>query len=86
MNSITIPMTDDEIKHAQNLAKRWGMSSIEEAIRAGIRRLGTETEDEPVVLSKRAEKRLLKMQKDFETGKNIHVAHSVEELMRDIEA
>lgn len=86
---LQIPVSKSLKSDATLVAKDYGFSSLQEIIRVLLtklarRQLTVQIEEMVTPLSRQAEKRYLKMEKDFETGKNIYTARSVDELMRQL--
>lgn len=83
---LQIPIDPTLRRNAEKQAIAQGFSSLQEAVRLFLTKLakgviGIGFEEE-VQLSSRAEKRYLKMMEDIKSGKEkLFTAHSVEELM-----
>lgn len=89
MNSITIqlPLSEKELASAKQLAKRWGFSSAEEALKEIMRHfLAGEIESTDIKLAKKAKTRYRKMEQDFKSGNNIITAESVDEFLNQLNA
>lgn len=91
MNTVTlqVPMSRSLRQQAQIVADEYGFSSIQEVIRLFLNRFSQKSISlnfgEPsVVLSDKAEKRYLKMEKDFRAGKNIYRATNVDDFMKQL--
>lgn len=73
---------------AEMAAEKRGFSSLQEIVRVFMKRLADDRIDvsfeETIRLSPKAEKRYLKITKDFEKGKNIYTAKDVDDLMRQL--
>lgn len=73
---------------AEMAAERRGFSSLQEIVRVFMKRLADDRIDisfeEKIKLSPKAEKRYLKITKDFEKGKNIYTAKDVDDLMQQL--
>lgn len=83
---LQIPIDKELREQATLMAINSGFSSLQESTRVLLKQFSTgklklRFEPEPVQLSAKAIKRYDKMTKDFEEGKNVFTAHSVEELM-----
>lgn len=84
-----IPVSKSLKSDATLVAKDYGFSSLQEIIRVLLtklarRQLTVQIEEMVTPLSRQAEKRYLRMEKDFETGKNVKTFSTVEELMEDL--
>lgn len=92
MNTVTlqVPMSKTLRQQAQVVADEYGFSSIQEVIRLFLNRFSQKSISlnfgEPtVVLSDKAEKRYLKMEKEFLSGKvNSAPAHSADEFFKQL--
>lgn len=87
--TLQIPMDSKLKTEAEKAAQAQGFSSLQELIRVILSKVAQKkieiNFEEPVIhLSPRAEKRYLKATKDFEEGKNVYSASSVEELMKQL--
>jgi len=76
-------------KDASLVAREYGFSSLQEIVRVILTKLAKREisigiEQTPIYLSKNAEKRYLRMDRDFDRGKNVFIASSVEELMKNL--
>ena len=74
---------------AMRAAQENGFSSIQDAIRLFLTKLARKQiavnlEDTATPLSWKNEQRYIKMDKDFEKGKNVYHATSVKELMKQL--
>lgn len=82
---LQIPVSKTLRMRAEKSALDQGFSSLQEIIRVFMSKLASKTIEigfrEGAILSPEAEKRYLKMDQDFKMGKNIQIAHSVNELM-----
>ncbi len=85
---IQTPVTSQLRNEAEEAAREQGYSSLQDAIRIYLHKLARreikvqlQEQFPPVQLSKKAIKRYNKMDEDFEKGKNIYVAESVDDLM-----
>lgn len=86
---LQIPVSKSLKSNATLVAKDYGFSSLQEIIRVLLtklarRQLAIQIEEMVTPLSRQAEKRYLKMEKDFETGKNVKTFSNVDELMEDL--
>lgn len=91
MNTVTlqVPMSRTLRQQAQVVADEYGFSSIQEVIRLFLNRFSQKSialnfGEPSVTLSDKAEKRYLKMEKDFRAGKNIYRATSVDDFMKQL--
>lgn len=91
MNTVTlqVPMSKSLRDSATSVARDYGFSSLQEAARFLFNKLAKReisiTVGEPTVrLSKKNEKRYLKMEKDFATGKNVYYAKNVDDFLRQL--
>lgn len=92
MNTTTlqIPISKDLKTTATLVAKDFGFSSLQEITRVFLtklakREMSVSVEQFPaVMLSAKAEKRYAKMDEDFETGKNVYTANSVDEFLEKL--
>lgn len=88
---LQIPMDKELRKKAQDMAVASGFSSVQEVVRVFLHRFAhqkieVKILDTTVRLSPAAEKRYEKITKDFEEGKNIFKADTVDELMKQLHA
>lgn len=86
---LQIPVSKSLKSSATLVAKDYGFSSLQEIIRVLLtklarRQLTVQIEEMVTPLSRQAEKRYLKMEKDFEKGKNVKTFSTVDELMEDL--
>lgn len=86
---LQIPVSKSLKSSATLVAKDYGFSSLQEIIRVLLtklarRQLTVQIEEMVTPLSRQAEKRYLKMEKDFKTGKNVYMAKDVDDLMRQL--
>jgi antitoxin component of RelBE/YafQ-DinJ toxin-antitoxin module len=93
MNTVTlqVPMSKTLRQRAQIVADEYGFSSIQEVIRIFLNRFSQKSISlnfggPSVILSNKAEKRYLKMEQDFRTGKNVYQANDVDDLLRQLNA
>ena len=93
MNTVTlqVPMSKTLRQQAQIVADEYGFSSIQEVIRLFLNRFSQKSialnfGEPSVVLSDKAEKRYLKMEKDFRAGKNISRVANVEDFLKQLNA
>ena len=91
MNTVTlqVPMDKKLRDSAAIAAKNYGFSSLQELARFLFNKVANKglsiTIQEPVVrLSKKAEKRYLKMEADFRANRNIHHANDVDDFLRQL--
>lgn len=91
-STIRLQLGETELHQAHKLAKEWGFSSVEEALREFIKRFlsksGTISSQkiEYITLTKKAQLRYKQMAKDSDENKNIHVARSVDEFLAQLNA
>lgn len=86
---LQIPVSKSLKSDATLVAKDYGFSSLQEIIRVLLtklarRQLAIQIGEVVTPLSRQAEKRYLKMEKDFETGTNVKSFSTVDELMEDL--
>jgi len=87
---LQVPISTDLRKDAEKQALEQGFSSLQEAVRVFLKKLGqgvigiTLRDEEDEQLSPRAIKRYKKISEDFKKGKNVHAAKSVDDLMRQL--
>lgn len=86
---LQIPVSKSLKSDATLVAKDYGFSSLQEIIRVLLtklarRQLTVQIEEMVTPLSRQAERRYLKMEKDFEAGKNVKTFSTVDELMKDL--
>lgn len=90
MDKITlqIPVSRSLRLKAEKTALDQGFSSLQEIIRVFMVKLASQTIDvffqETIPLSPQAEKRYMKMDRDFTLEKNIYSAKNVDELMKQL--
>ncbi len=88
---IQIPVEKKLRDQAESEAISQGFSSLQDVMRLFLRqfidkKVAVGFVEPAVKLSKRAIARYDKMTKDFEEGKNVQTAHSVDELMKQLNA
>lgn len=75
-------------KSATEAALLEGFSSLQEAVRVVLKKLAKREMrvaiTESVELSERAQTRYAKMNKDFESGKNVYTYNGVEEMLENL--
>ena len=86
---LQIPVSKNLKSSATLVAKDYGFSSLQEIIRVLLtklarRQLVVQIEEMVTPLSRQAERRYLKMEKDFKTGKNVKTFSTVDGLMEDL--
>lgn len=87
---LQVPVDTTLRKDAEKQALEQGFSSLQEAVRVFLKKLGqgvvgiTLKEEESVQLSKRAIKRYNKISEDFKKGKNVYTAKNVDNLMKQL--
>lgn len=93
MDTVTlqVPMSKTLRQQAQIVADEYGFSSIQEVVRLFLNRffqksLTLNFGEPPIVLSAKAEKRYLKMEKDFRDGKNIYKATNIDDFLEQLNA
>lgn len=95
MDTVTlqVPMSKTLRGEAAEVASSYGFSSLQDLIRLFLTKVANRqlainvVERFPVVeLSKKNEKRYLKMEKDFKEGKNIYHAKSVNEFLSQLDS
>jgi antitoxin component of RelBE/YafQ-DinJ toxin-antitoxin module len=91
MNTTTlqVPISKNLKTDAVAVAREYGFSSLQEIIRVLLaklakRELVIKIIEVPIYLSKKAEKRYLNIDKDFDQGKNVYFVSSVEDLMNEL--
>lgn len=87
--TLQIPVSKSLKSDATLVAKEYGFSSLQEIVRVLLtklahRQLAIQIEEIAYPLSRRAEKRYLKMEEDFRQGKNVYTAKNLNELMREL--
>lgn len=82
---LQVPISQDLKFNAEKQALSQGFSSLQELVRVFLTKIASRkievTLQESVMLSSQNEKRYLDMTKDFESGKNIYSADSVNDLV-----
>lgn len=85
---LQIPMSTELRELATEAALLEGFSSLQEAVRVVLKKLAKREMriaiTESVELSERAQKRYAKMDRDFETGKNVYTYNGVEEMLESL--
>ncbi len=91
MNTTTlqVPLSKTLKASATAVANDYGFSSLQDIVRLFLSKFAKReliiSVGEPAIrLSAKNEKRYLKMDKDFDEGKNVFVANNVDELMKDL--
>lgn len=91
MNTTTlqVPLPKSLKASATAVAHDYGFSSLQDIVRLFLAKFAKKelviSIGEPTVrLSAKNEKRYLKMDKDFDEGKNVFIANNVDELMKDL--
>ncbi len=91
MNTTTlqVPLPKSLKASATAVARDYGFSSLQDIVRLFLakfakRELVISVGESAVRLSAKNEKRYLKMDKDFDRGKNVYIVNSVDELMKDL--
>ncbi|MBI3379253.1 hypothetical protein HY029_00700 [Candidatus Gottesmanbacteria bacterium] len=88
---IQVPVTKVLRDQAVRVAQESGFSSLQDVIRIFLTKLARKQiavnlEDTSMPLSWKNEKRYIRMDKDFDKGKNVKSFSSVEELMKNLRA
>ena len=87
---LQIPINQQLKNEAEQAAHAQGFSSLQEVIRVFLSKFAANkvevTIQEPIMLSKKSEKRYLKETLDFEKSKNIRSAKNVDGLMSQLNA
>ncbi len=92
VSTIRLQLEEVEIQKAHQLARQWGFSSVEEALKEFIKRFLNKTvtaslvETEYIKLSKKTKARYVKMEQDFKIGKDVRITHSVDEFIAQLHA
>lgn len=87
---LQIPLSKELKLSAEEAALDYGFSSLQEILRVFMKKLSQKTlditfkEERVVHLSKKNEKRYMKMTEDFEKGRNIYTATNVDDLMKQL--
>ena len=87
--TLQVPLPKALKKNATVAAHEQGFTSLQDLVRIVLTKLArreliVNITSTSIRLSKKAEKRYKELDKDFAQGKNIFVASSVEELMKDL--
>lgn len=91
MNKITlqVPIRRDIKDSAERVALAQGFSSLQEVVRIFLFKLADKkvevTLQEPIYLSEEADKRYIQISRDFEIGKDVYSANSVNDLMKQLD-
>lgn len=89
---LQIPLSKELKLGAEQAALDYGFSSLQEILRVFMKKLALGTvnlsfkEERVVHLSKKNEKRYLKMDEDFEKGKNTYYAKDFDDFIRQLDA
>lgn len=87
---LQIPMAKSLKRSAQEAANEYGFSSLQDLMRVILTKLSRRelvvSIETPVYLSKKNERRYVKMNQDFVKGTNVKDFSSVKELMKDLRA
>ncbi|MBI3486515.1 hypothetical protein HY025_06310 [Candidatus Daviesbacteria bacterium] len=87
---LQVPMDKNLKNSAEKEAVRQGFSSLQEIIRVFLAQLASNQVEvslqKSVTLSAKNERRYVKMTKDFESGKNVYSASSVDDLLSKLNA
>lgn len=86
---LQVPMDKDLRNQATAVVQDLGFSSLQEPVRVFLRQLAKRRitvsfGPMPIKLSEKAIKRYDRMTDDFEAGRNVFTANSVDELMRQL--
>lgn len=88
--TIQIPVSKDLKISAEAAALEYGFSSLQEILRVIMKKLSLRSislnfqEESIVRLSKKNERRYMRMSEDFKKGRNVYKASSVPELMKQL--
>ena len=87
---LQVPLSKDLKLNASLVAKEFGFSSLQEFIRLLLNKLAkrelvVRIEEAPIILSKKAERRYARMEKDIKAGKNVFTAKNLDDLFRQLE-
>ena len=89
---LQIPMSKSLKLQAETAARAQGFPSLVDSVRTFVTQLArhelkiTETSPERVNLSPHVKKRYAKMEQDFKSGRNIYIAKSIDEMIRQLES
>ncbi len=87
---LQVPVNKQLKSDAEKVALRQGFSSLQEIIRVFLAQLASNqvevTLQKSITLSAKNERRYVKMTKDFESGKNVYSASSVDDLLSKLNA
>lgn len=89
---LQIPLTKELKLGAEKAALDYGFSSLQEILRVLMKKLADKTlnfsfKEEPVVyLSKKNEKRYIKMTEDFKNDKNVYHAKDFDDFIKQLDA
>lgn len=86
---LQIPLSKELKLSAEKAALEAGFSSLQEVLRVFMNKFASKKidltfEENIVHLSKKNERRYMKMTEDFKKGRNIYTASSVEDLMKQL--
>lgn len=88
---LQVPLSKGLKSNATDVAREYGFSSLQEVVRLFLAKLARKElfvsfGEAPVSLSKAAENRYSKMDKDFDRGRNVNSFSSVGDLMKDLKS
>lgn len=88
---LQVPLSKGLKSNATDVAREYGFSSLQEIVRLFLAKLAKKElivsiGEAPVRLSKVAEGRYLKMDKDFDNGKNVESFSTVSDLIKDLKS
>lgn len=88
---LQVPLSKSLRNQALSTALEDGFSSLQDAVRLFLSKYSSKSltlnfETPAVKLSKRAEKRYMKMEEDFKLGRNVHHAKDVDDFLRQLHA
>ena len=84
---LQVPITQNLKFNAEKAAHEQGFSSLQEIVRVFLSKLAAnkvEVSLESTFLSESNEKRYSTMTKDFEAGKNTHIAQNIDDLFTQL--
>lgn len=87
--NLQVPISKDLKANSLAAAREYGFSSLQELVRVFLTKVARKEisvgiEATPTRLSEKNEKRYLKMDRDFDKGKNVAIFGSVNDLMKDL--
>jgi antitoxin component of RelBE/YafQ-DinJ toxin-antitoxin module len=89
--NLQVPISEELRLSAQEAALEQGFSSVQEAIRIFLNKLASKTIEvvftpKTIKLSKKAEKRYLKIAEEIERGEGMYKAKDVDDLMKQLKS